>query len=119
MALGWRGQYYRYKDFFLNVMSLYKRRADLRAFLEIILSVSAVTIFFAFALKPTAITMVSLYNEIKEKENTVSLLDQKVNNLQKASDVFIQNEGVISNIDTSVATNPQPDAIAKQIQGIA
>ena len=59
MATGWRGQYIRYRGFFLNIVDLYKKRADLRAFLEVILSISTVTIFLLFALKPTMLTIVS------------------------------------------------------------
>ena len=38
MALGLRKDYLRYKSYFLNIVSLYKRKEDLRMFLEIMLS---------------------------------------------------------------------------------
>lgn len=119
MALGWRNQYYRYKDFFLNVLNLYKRRSDLRAFLEIILSLATVIIFFVFALKPTALTIISLYNEIKEKEETVTILDEKISNLQTANGIFSQNQSVIPNIETSVPDRANPGTVTKQIYGLA
>lgn len=119
MALGWRGQYLRYREFFLNVVALYRQRVDLRAFLEIALSLSTIAIFTLFALKPTALTIIALAKEIGEKKDTLAALDQKVTNLQTASNIFSQNENEIADVDTAVSTSPKPDAIAKQIQGLA
>lgn len=119
MATGWRGQYYRYKDFFLNILSLYKKRKDLRAFLELILSLSTMIIFIVFALKPTILTIVSLYKEINEKRSTLSSLNQKITDLQTASNVFAQNQNFIPNVDAAVFGNPEPDTVSKQFLGLA
>src|SRR6185369_12987377 len=119
MALGWRGQYLRYREFFLNISALYKRRADLRAFLEVILSITTVVIFLLFALKPTALTIISLLQEIKEKQTTVAGLTQKVQDLNKANNAFAENQSFVPDIEESVATGPAPDAIVQQVEGIA
>lgn len=119
MATGWRGQYYRYKDFFLNILSLYKQRKDLRIFLELVLSLSTVIIFVVFALKPTILTIVSLYKEINEKRSTLSSLNQKIADLQKANDIFSQSQSFIPKIDAAVFDNPEPDTVSKQILGLA
>jgi hypothetical protein len=60
MALGWRQGYSRYRAYFLNIYNLYKQRPDLRMFLEILLSLGAIAIFAAFAVRPTALTIVQL-----------------------------------------------------------
>ncbi|NMB83046.1 MAG: type 4a pilus biogenesis protein PilO [Ignavibacteria bacterium] len=119
MATGWRGQYYRYKDFFLNIVDLYKKRQDLRLFLELILSLTAIIIFVLFALKPTLLTIVSLYNEIKEKKESLSLLNQKNSNLQAANKIYYQNQNLVQYLGTSVFEIPKPDVISRQILGIA
>lgn len=119
MATGWRGQYSRYTGFFLNIVDLYKKRSDLRAFLEVILSLTTIVIFTTFALKPTILTIISLTREIKEKENVLSLLEQKNIDLQIASDLLIQNQNKIEAIDSAIPTSPNPDKIAVQIQGLA
>lgn len=100
-------------------MALYRRRADLRAFLEVVLSLSTIIIFLVFALKPTALTIISLYSEIKEKQNIVAVLDKKIADLRTASNIFNQNRELLPQIDTAVANVPQTDTVAKQIQGIA
>lgn len=119
MSLGWRGQYSRYREFFLNVANFYKQRNDLRVFLEIILSLSTVVIFLVFALKPTALTIISLLKEISGKKETIIALNQKLSDLNRANGVFAQNQASIANIETAVATSPQPDLIVQQTEGLA
>lgn len=119
MATNWRDQYQRYKNFYLNIQSLYKQRADLRAFLEIILSMSTVTIFLAFALKPTALTIISLYGQIQEKKATTISLAKKLRDLQTANTVFNQNKNAIPDIDLSIGDKPQPSVSVQQIQALA
>lgn len=119
MATNWRESYLRYREFFLNISALYKRRADLRAFLEIILSLLTVIMFLLFALKPTALTIISLLQQIKEKQQTLSSLNQKVNDLQTASNLLTQNQNNIPDIDTAVPTSPNPDVLSEQIEGLA
>lgn len=100
-------------------MALYKKRADLRAFLEIILSLSAITIFFVFALKPTALTIINLVKEIQEKRITIIALDLKIKNLQTAETILAQNEATLTDVDTAVSSHANVDVISKQIQGLA
>jgi len=119
MALGWRGQYIRYRSFFLNIFELYQKKAELRAFLEVILSISSITIFIFFALKPTVLTIISLNKEINEKKVILSGLDLKVQNLETAVEILNQNVNVLSDIETAVSTPPSPDVISKQIQGLS
>jgi hypothetical protein len=119
MATGWRSSYYRYRELFLNVSALYKKRADLRAFLEIVLSIIAVMVFLLFALKPTALTIISLIQQIKEEKVILSSLTKKVGDLQKANVLLVQNQNYIGNINLAVPSTPNPENFAKQIQGLA
>jgi cell division protein FtsB len=119
MALGWRGSYTRYKEFFLNISALYKKRPDLRAFLEIILSLSTVIIFLLFALKPTVITIISLLQQIKEKQSTLSVLTQKVADLQVAGNLLQQNQSFIPIINIAVPSRPSPNTLSEQALGLA
>lgn len=118
MALGWRGQYYKYREFSLNLLAIYKQRSDVQAFLEIILSLTTLIIFIVFAIKPTALTMITLNNEINSKEETLNGLNQKISDLQTANSVYIENENIIPSIDAALFTIPQPDTISVQILGI-
>lgn len=119
MAYGWREQYNRYRGFFLNIVNLYKQRADLRAFTEVILSITTIVIFLLFALKPTALTIISLVKEINEKKETVASLDQKITNLQRARAVYTQNQNTIQGLEVAVSSRPSPDTISNQIVGLS
>ena len=119
MALGWKGSYTRYREFFLNISALYKKSAELRAFLEIILSLSTIIIFLLFALKPTVVTIVDLLQQIKEKQTTLAGLTQKVSDLQKANGLLQQNQAFIPNINLAVFTLPKPNIYAQQVLGLA
>lgn len=119
MALGWRGSYARYREFFLNIAALYKKRADVRAFLEIILSLGTVIIFLVFALRPTAITIISLLQQINDKKQVLSALTQKVSNLQTAGNLLTQNQNALPDINIAVPSQPNPDTLAQQVEGLA
>lgn len=119
MALGWRNQYLRYKDFFLNIVAVYKKRPDLKVFLELVLSISTVTIFIVFALKPTAVTIIGLVKEIDEKEKIIAGLDQKILDLGTASRLYVENQEKLAILDLAVPEEPNPESIAQQVQGLA
>lgn len=118
MAVGWRGQYYKYREFSLNLLAIYKQRADVQAFLEIILSLVTLIVFIVFAIKPTALTMISLNKEIGSKESTLSVLNQKISDLQTANSVYAGNAATIPNIDAAIFTLPKPDTVAKQVLAV-
>lgn len=119
MATNWRSSYFRYRELFLNVTALYKKRADLQAFLEIVLSIIAVMVFSIFALKPTAITIIDLVKQIREEEKTITLLNTKISNLQKAKIVFSQNQDSLKKVDVAISLYPNPETFALQLRGLS
>ena len=119
MALGWRKDYLRYKSYYLNILNLYKRREDLRMFLEIILSLVAISFFSIFALRPTFLTIAVLLKEINTKKETVIKMDAKIKNLQTAQNILNQESLRIPILELSIPAFPQPQNFAHQIEGIA
>lgn len=117
MALGWRRGYLRYKSFFLNVIAVYKRRKDLRMFLEIFLSLATISFFAVFALKPTLLTIAELVKEIRTKEETVAKMDEKIQNLDRAQNVYAQEQANISLLKDAIPSAPVPDFFVRQIEG--
>ncbi len=91
----------------------------MRAFLEIVLSITTVIIFLLFALKPTAQTIISLVEQIKAEKATLAVLTQKVNDLEKASALLTQNQNYLPDIDLAVSSAPAPEVFAKQAEGVA
>lgn len=88
-------------------------------FLETILSITTIIIFSLFAIRPTLTTIISLVNEVKTKEKMVSFLDEKIDNLDKAREVYGREQANIQIIETAIPDYPSPDILAKQIEALA
>lgn len=118
MALGWRKDYLRYRSYFLNIVNVYKQRQDFKAFLELILTLATVSFFAFFALKPTILTVIELLKEIDTKEKTVEKMNTKIQNLQQAQTLYVQEETKIKLLETAIPDNPAPDLFVRQIEGL-
>ncbi len=119
MALGWRKDYLRYRSYFLNILNIYKQRKDLKMFLEVLLTLATISFFAAFALRPTVLTIIALFKEIENKEQTLAQMGTKIENLQQAQTLFLQEEARIGLIKTTIPDIPAPDAFVRQVEGIA
>lgn len=118
MALGWKKDYLRYKSFFLNVLAIYKQRTDLHLFSEILLSLITILLFGIFALRPTLLTIAQLVKDIRGKEATLALMDQKINSLNRARAILAENEVEIQILEKVVPQIPEPDTLIRQIEGL-
>jgi hypothetical protein len=119
MALGWRKEYIRYKEYFLNVLNIYKQKEDLRMFLEILLSLATVSFFGAFALRPTLITIAALLTEINSKEEIVAKLDTKIQNLSLATSLMESETARLPLIEDAVPASASPETFVRQFEGLA
>lgn len=119
MEGGWRQNYQRYKSYFLNVVSQYQKRADVRVYLEILLSLITISAFAIFAIKPTFTTIAELIKEIEGKENTLATMETKVENLEKAQALYDQEAQRIELLKIAVPDSPSPDVFARQIEGLS
>jgi len=119
MAQGWKKDYSRYKGFFLNVLSIYKSKPNLKIYLELMLSLGTIILFSIFAIKPTILTIIDLNNEIKGKENTVLKLKQKVIDLKTASNILQEESDDLKFVDIAVPSNADVEQLIDQIAKIA
>ncbi|MBI3397297.1 hypothetical protein HY045_02370 [Candidatus Woesebacteria bacterium] len=119
MAIGWKNEYLRYKGVFLNVFSVYYAKPDVKIFIEMGLSLVTISFFTVFALRPTFVTIAQIYKDIKSKEETVTKMDEKINNLQKAQQILSQKSDEVSLIESAVPTNPSPDKFVIQLQQLS
>ncbi len=119
MAIGWKHDYYRYKEFFLNILSVYNSKPNLKIYLELILSIVTIIIFSIFAIKPTVLTIVELSKEIESKTATIAELNQKISNLQKASNLLQTNSEKLQYLDQAIPNSSSPETLIKQFEKIA
>jgi Tfp pilus assembly protein PilO len=118
MPPGWRANYARYKDFFLNVWAVYRRRQDLKVFMELIFSLATISVFAVFALKPTLITITQLIKDNQTKREAIATMDTKIKNLGIAQGLLSSQASQISLIESAVPSAPLPEAFARQIEGL-
>ena len=113
----WRKYYIRYKTFFLQVYKLYQQRPDLKAYLEILLSLVAISIFAVFAIRPTLVTIGKLINEIREKQKTSMHLDKKIEDTAKAKELYKTFQNQISLLNQAVPGSPEVESFVLQFEG--
>ncbi len=111
--------YHRYKDFFLNIASIYRSRPTVKAYLEIMLPLIAIIIFFLFAIQPTVLTILELNKEIKYREDSLAKMQQKINDLDKAGQVLFTYSEAIEKINRAIPNTPDPASILNQITILA
>lgn len=119
MNPGWRGNYLRYKSYFLNMMGRYKERTDIRVYAEILLSLATVSIFTVFALRPTLLTIAELIREIESKRQTLEKMESKIENLSSAQTLYDRERSRINILLTSIPDKPNPEIFARQIEGLS
>lgn len=119
MAIGWKKDYLRYRDFFLNVLRLYKSKPNFSIYLELILSLFSIVIFAIYAIRPTVITISELNKEIKTKEETVAKLKQKITNLKTASLALQTEASRLPLITQAVPDSASPESFVKQIETLS
>lgn len=107
-----------YQKYLLDIVSLYKQRDDIKAYLEILLSLFAVGIFIIFAIKPTLVTIGSLFTKISVLEDTSNKLDTKIKNLGIAQTLYNNNQSKINLLDTSVPVSPNVAGYIRQVEGL-
>lgn len=119
MAIGWKKDYLRYRELFLKILLVYRKREDFRIFLELLLSLITITFFSIFALKPTLLTISQLLKDNKEKQELVNKMNQKIENIAKAQNIYEQNIEKLSIIENAVPNTPTPENLLRQIEGVA
>jgi hypothetical protein len=108
--------YTRYKGYFLNIVNLYQQKPDIKKFLELLLSFVAVAVFAFFAIKPTVITIIGLTKEIQAKEDTLAKMDEKIENLKSAQNLYYQNKSLIDILNMAIPNLPAPELAIRQIE---
>lgn len=88
-------------------------------FLEILLSLGTIAFFAILALRPTALTIAQLLQEVSSKEETLAKLDEKIENLQTAETVYTQQRTNISLLEEAVPEEPLPEIYVRQLEGLS
>lgn len=107
-----------YQRYFLNIVSLYKQRRDVKAYLELLLSIGAISILIVFAIKPTIVTITDLLTRINSEKETSEKLDIKIKDLGIAQDLYNQQESNINLLNSAVPDNADVASYIRQVEGL-
>jgi hypothetical protein len=92
-----------------QLMNLYQEKPSIQMFIEGFLTVGAITIFVAFAIRPTLTTIGKLLSEIREKEAVAMKLDDKISAISLAQDNYRNAGDLINFLSDYIPETPQID----------
>ena len=116
MNIGWKERYTSSKNLITRTIQTYNQRSDLKAYLELFLSLAAIIIFGLFAIRPTLINIGKLLTEIKAKEDIVNTMSEKIENLKAAQQIYNQNKGEVDIAKLAILDEPSPQTLIRQIE---
>jgi Tfp pilus assembly protein PilO len=108
-----------YRKYIKNIASFYKKRSDIRAYIELGLSLLAIIVFLIFAIQPSVTTIAEKINEIQTKQETVSKLDQKIALLETANSLLQNESSTLALLDEAVPFGSKPEEYLLQIDALA
>lgn len=108
-----------YRKYIAQMANAYRSRADIRVFVELLLTISAVIVFCLFAIRPTLVTIGGLVTEIDQKKQTISTMDTKIENIVKAQELFGREADRLALLETAVPRQPELTEFIIQIEAIA
>lgn len=104
-----------YQRYFVDLQTLYQRK-EIVVYTGLILSLLAIAFFGIFALRPTVVTIVSLYKEIQDKKVTDQQLQVKINDLLEAQNNYAQVSGSVYIVNQALPENPSLVDLVYQIE---
>jgi Tfp pilus assembly protein PilO len=112
-------RYVRTKQLAQRAIREYNEKPALRAYMELFLTLLAISLFGLFAIRPTVKTIGNLIKEIEAKNETLKIMDEKINNLNIAKDLFTKEAAKIKLVNDAVPNQPKPDILALQIEQLS
>ncbi|PIU33063.1 hypothetical protein COY29_02025 [Candidatus Woesebacteria bacterium CG_4_10_14_0_2_um_filter_39_14] len=114
----WQTEYHRYRRYFTDLSKFYQKKKA-RVYVEIILSLLAVTFFIAFAIRPTLKTIAQLIRKTKDQKNVSTELEKKINNLSEAQRNYLTIEPELALIEEALPQKAEVILLTKEIETLA
>ncbi len=114
-----REEYSRYSRYYVQLKQIYEEKPEVRASLELLLTLLTISFFIVFAIRPTANTIASLLSNINSQNEVKQKLDTKISDLSHARQIWTQEQTRLSLIDDALPTNPAPDLYLRQVEGLS
>lgn len=118
MAINYREQYARYSRYFRRLAGSLQR-PEVRASVELLLSLLAISFFSLFALRPTLNTIAELRSNISLQAAAKKTMEEKLQNISAAQSFWEEQKTKIDLLDQAMPTRPSPEFYLRQIEGLA
>lgn len=115
----WNEEYELYRKYIKNISTFYKKRTDVRTYIDLGLSLLTITIFIVFAIRPTAVTIVEKVNELNAKKQTNNQLDAKLDSLSQANDLLLREAERLALLDQAIPLGGNPEDYVVQLDALA
>lgn len=109
----------KYQQYIRLLRLTLERREDIRAYLELLLTLAAVSFFAWFAIRPTIATIATLVRQVTAQKEIVEKLDRKLGALSLAQQ---QRQGFEKNFilaDQAVPLGAKPELLSRQLEALA
>ncbi|MBI2268001.1 MAG: type 4a pilus biogenesis protein PilO [Candidatus Blackburnbacteria bacterium] len=115
----YREQYAKYNRYFTDLARIYGKRPEVRASIEILLTLLTISFFAIFAIRPTASTISQLFSDIQSQKEIEKKLDEKLSSLKSAQSAWAKEKSTILILDQALPPEPKPDQLLRQIEALA
>ena len=119
MSTNWKDRYLRSRYMVQKTIREYNEKPSLKAYVEIFLTLTAISLFGLFAIRPTLTTIGKLLQEIEAKKTTLTTMNEKIRNLRTAQDLFTRESEKIKLVREAIPEFPNPDNLILQIEELA
>jgi len=106
-----------YRRYYVRLEPVLQRQ-EVRTYMGLILFLLTVSFFIVFAVRPTLNTIASLNKQIEDGKNTELKLEEKIQALSKAQDLYNNIAPDLPIVFASVPDNPAVPPLAKYLEGI-
>lgn len=118
MATDYKTTFRRYGRFYRNVRK-HMQRKEVLVSSNIILTFFTISFFAVFAIRPTALTISSLWREIKDKRSVQKQLEEKISNLEEAQTALASMEEDLELLDNALPSSVEFPRLVKTLEYLA
>lgn len=109
----------RYQNYLKLLRATIEQREDVKLYLELLLTLFAISFFALFAIRPTISTIIVLTKQISTQREVAAKLDQKITNLKAASSQKEKFERNFLTINQAIPNNEAAALAARQLETLA
>jgi Tfp pilus assembly protein PilO len=118
MAFNYKSGFYQYKNYFLKVRER-TQQPVYRVSLALLFTLTTISFFSLFALKPTLVTIASLYKEIQDGRMVDKALETKINSLNQTQKNYLAIKDDLGVVDLALPQQMEFDRFISEVHFLA